>query len=138
MINDHVQVNSPIGKRLLKYIVSGTISAVCAWISSVILFHFLSINFIYSQGIGFIVGLFINFPLSRRWAFRNRYAQIGRQFGIFASIASIGLGINELSLYLLAGILHWNVAVSMAVSLGVAFIWNFTLNNFVTFGLLKN
>ncbi|WP_157782315.1 GtrA family protein [Sulfobacillus thermosulfidooxidans] len=133
-----IHVNSQITKRLWKYSVTGAISAACAWTSSVLLFHFLSINFIVSQALGFIVGIIVNYPLSRQWTFRNRYPRIVRQFWIFALIAGIGLGINELSLYIFVGMCHWSVPLGMLIGLGVAFIWNFSLNNFITFGLLKD
>lgn len=123
--------------RLWRYGVSGGVAAVVAWGIS---------WWGYQKGwwtapggqlIGFLAGSVVSFVLNRQWAFQNRYRYVPLQILIFVGVSGIGLGINEMAVMVATHMLHIWVALSMAIGIGTAFVWNFTVNNWITFGKLS-
>ncbi len=110
-------------------------AALGAWLTAIALYRFCSWPYWLSQVAGFAAGTAINYPISRQWAFQSHYPHIPRQLLIFLGITSIGLGINEGTLWCVVTLFHFWVILGMALGLGTAFIWNFTMNRWLTFGL---
>lgn len=127
----------PVLFKLFRYSISGGIAGVLSLCVAVALNHFQVMSYLLDQGIGALAGAFINFPLSRSWAFDNRYPKVGRQLVWFVSVALVGFIVNEVALWLMVTRLHCWVPLSMAVGLGTGFLWNFSVNNYVTFGKLR-
>ena len=69
----------------------------------------------------------------RLWTFRSTSAEIPVEYGKFLIIAIIGLGINNLVIYLLHDKLKLNFYLSKLFAIGVVTLWNFTMNYFFTF-----
>lgn len=80
---------------------------------------------------GFIVAATSNYFLNRIWTFESSDPRILMQYGSFVFISVIGLGINNLFLYLFEKKLPFYVAKLFAI--GVTMIWNFLANNYITF-----
>ena len=57
------------------------------------------------------------------------------EFGTFFIISLIGLGINNLVLYILEKKMNFYLAKLFAI--GVTMIWNFSANYFITFSALS-
>lgn len=120
--------------RIVRYAIVGGTSAIFAYVTSVLLFQFWHFNDLESQAAGFIVGTTVNYPLSRLWAFKNRSRKISLQASVFITVTAIGLGINEGVLSLASSLAHVWIPLGMLMGLATAFIWNFILNNQLTFG----
>lgn len=123
----------PFVVRVLKYGVASGLSVLMTLGSSYFAYHWLKMPDSLAQAMGFIVGTAVNYPLNRVWTFRNHYHNTGLQFAIFLAVALVGLGFNELALYLSVTRLHLLVLEGMIVGILVGFISNFSLNNWVTF-----
>jgi len=80
---------------------------------------------------GFIVAATSNYFLNRIWTFESSDPRILMQYGSFVFISVIGLGINNLFLYLFEKKLQFYIAKLFAI--GVTMIWNFLANNYITF-----
>lgn len=80
---------------------------------------------------GFIVAATSNYFLNRIWTFESSDPRILMQYGSFVIISVIGLGINNLFLYLFEKKLQFYIAKLFAI--GVTMIWNFLANNYITF-----
>jgi putative flippase GtrA len=62
--------------------------------------HFLGIHYLISAGIGFLIGLCVNYVLSIKWVFRRRSSgSKSAEILIFALIGVAGLGLNELLIW---------------------------------------
>ena len=86
-----------------------------------------------SNSIGFVLAATNNYLWNRIWTFQSTNTNIPVEYGKFFLIAAIGLGINNLTIYLLHGKLKWNFYLSKIIAVGVVTIWNFTMNYLFTF-----
>lgn len=82
---------------------------------------------------GFILAATSNYILNRIWTFKSQNEQVAIEFASFITISVVGLGINNLILFLLTDKLHWNFYVSKLCAIAVVTLWNFGLNYLVTF-----
>jgi len=91
-------------------------------------------NYLISAAIAFIVGLTVNYLLSVRWVFASRTLESRTaEFTVFALIGIVGLGLNELFLWLLTDFVGWHYLVSKLVTTAIVFFWNFLARRLVLF-----
>lgn len=86
-----------------------------------------------SNSLGFTLAATNNYLWNRLWTFKSTSAEIPVEYGKFLIIAIIGLGINNLVIYLLHDKLKLNFYLSKLFAIGVVTIWNFTMNYWFTF-----
>ena len=86
-----------------------------------------------SNSIGFVLAATNNYIWNRLWTFQSDNANIPIEYGKFFVISIIGLGINNLVVYLLHEKLKWNFYLSKLIAVGVVTVWNFTMNYRFTF-----
>mgnify|MGYP002855544733 CR=1 FL=1 len=87
-----------------------------------------------SNSLGFVLAATNNYLWNRIWTFQSTSTQIPVEYGKFFIISLIGLGINNMIIYLLHGRLRWNFWLSKVTAVGVVTLWNFVMNNLFTFG----
>jgi putative flippase GtrA len=95
--------------------------------------HF-KIHYLVSAGISFILGLLINYFLSVKWVFNSR-AMKNRtlEFLLFTLIGLIGLGLNELFLWVLTDVLLIYYLISKIFTTIIVYFWNFFARKFLLF-----
>ena len=86
-----------------------------------------------SNSLGFILAASNNFFWNRIWTFESQSEQVAREYTFFVLIAIIGLGLNNLILYLLHERWHLNFYVSKLIAIACVTIWNFSMNYVFTF-----
>lgn len=86
-----------------------------------------------SNSIGFVLAATNNYIWNRWWTFQSDNANIPIEYGKFLVISIIGLGLNNLVIYLLHEKLKWNFYLAKLVAVGVVTVWNFTMNYRFTF-----
>lgn len=86
-----------------------------------------------SNSIGFVCAATSNYILNRIWTFESQNEAVIREYSSFLLIAVIGLGLNNLILYLLHGKLQWHFYLSKLIAIGCVTLWNFTMNYVFTF-----
>ncbi|MBU2652325.1 MAG: GtrA family protein [Bacteroidetes bacterium] len=86
-----------------------------------------------SNSIGFTLAATSNYVFNRIWTFKSTNPDIALEYGEFLVISLIGLGINNLILYLIVSRLKWNFYLAKLVAIGVVTVWNFLANFFITF-----
>ena len=82
---------------------------------------------------GFVLAAKKNNIWTRLWTFHSKNEDIPVEYLSFFIISLIGLGINNLTIYLLADRLKWNFYFSKLCATAVVMVWNFTMNLLVTF-----
>ena len=82
---------------------------------------------------GFVLAATSNYFFNRVWTFHSHNEQIVTEYFSFFGISLIGLGLNNLIIYLLTEKLHLNFYLSKLFAIGVVTIWNFVMNYLVTF-----
>ena len=86
-----------------------------------------------SNSIGFVLAATNNYIWNRWWTFQSDNANIPNEYGKFFLISIIGLGLNNLVIYLLHEKLKWNFYLAKLIAVGVVTVWNFTMNYRFTF-----
>jgi putative flippase GtrA len=86
-----------------------------------------------SNSIGFVLAATNNYIWNRWWTFQSDNANIPIEYGKFFVISVIGLGLNNLVIYLLHEKLKLNFYLAKLIAIGVVTVWNFTMNYRFTF-----
>ena len=86
-----------------------------------------------ANSVGFVVAASSNYWFNRLWTFKSTNSQIVLEYGSFLIISTIGLGINNLFLYLFEKRMRFYYAKFCAIVMTT--IWNFLANYFITFRL---
>ena len=82
---------------------------------------------------GFVLAATNNYIWNRLWTFHSKNEDIPVEYLSFFIISLIGLGINNLTIWILADRLKWNFYFSKLCATAVVMVWNFTMNLFFTF-----
>lgn len=86
-----------------------------------------------SNSIGFTLAATSNYILNRVWTFESENPEIGIEYTQFLVISLIGLGINNLILWLIVSKFKINFYVAKFFAICVVTLWNFLANFFITF-----
>ena len=120
--------------QLFRYLWVGGIYFVIDYSSLFIFTEYIQINYLFSAAIAFILGLITNYLLSTIWVFNNsRLNNKFTEFTIFSIIGIIGLGINEIIIYVCSEILDLFYMISKLISTIVVFFWNFLGRKYILF-----
>ena len=99
-----------------------------------LLTNYLHIYYLISAALSFFLGLIVNYFLSVSWIFSKRKLNSRlNEFLIYSFIGVIGLGINELCMWILTENLHFFYLISKLGSTGFVYLWNFSVRRFVLF-----
>jgi putative flippase GtrA len=91
-----------------------------------ILTEFFGYFYLTSAAIAFILGLIVNYLLSTYWVFNKRkFDNLTFQFGIFAIIGIVGLGLNELFIWFFTAELNFYYLISKILAAALILFWNF-------------
>lgn len=84
------------------------------------------VNYLVASAISFIVSTVFNFAASMRYVFAGKRGQTrAQQFVIFFALSVIGLGVNQLVLWLCVAVLAWHAWVGKLVATAVVMVFNF-------------
>jgi putative flippase GtrA len=117
--------------KFLKFGVVGLTGMVIDFSITFLLKEKLKIHRYIASSTGFISAATFNYILNRIWTFHSSDPKILIQYGKFVIISVIGLGINNLFLYLFEKKLPFYVSKLFAI--GVTMVWNFLANYYITF-----
>ena len=86
-----------------------------------------------SNSIGFTIAASTNYILNRIWTFNSDNPDIAVEYSEFLVISIIGLGLNNLILWLIVSRFKINFYVAKFFAICVVTLWNFLANFFITF-----
>ncbi|MFO7614316.1 MAG: GtrA family protein [Bacteroidales bacterium] len=86
-----------------------------------------------SNSIGFITAATSNYILNRVWTFESKDPNIALEYTEFLAISLIGLGLNNLILWIIHSRFGMNFYLSKLFAIGLVTIWNFLANYYITF-----
>ena len=94
----------------------------------------LSIHYLSSAAIAFLLGLITNYTLSILWVF-NRKVNRSRmhEFIVFGIIGAAGLGFNELFIWIFTELLLFHYLISKIFSTVFVYLWNFFARKYALF-----
>jgi putative flippase GtrA len=89
--------------------------------------------YFHSAIIGYSAGMIVNYVLNKYFNFKNYSKRIVSQFGIFTAVAMVGLGLNQLIIYLLVEFADvWYMAAKI-IAIGIVMFWSFFGHKQLTF-----
>lgn len=112
-------------KQILKFGVVGVVAFLIDYSLLYILTEFMSIHYMISSVISFTVSLIFNYIASIYWVFDVKKKQTIKEIFVFAILSIIGLGINQLVMYLMTDIGHIYYMLSKLVATAIVMVWNF-------------
>ena len=120
--------------QLIRYLMVGGLAFAVDFGTLWLLSSGLGVHYLLSAAISFLLGLAVNYGLSVVWVFSNHRVQDRkREFLLFAGIGVLGLGLNELGLWILSGGMGLDYRIAKLLTTGVVFAWNFIARKIVLF-----
>jgi putative flippase GtrA len=120
--------------QMFRYLFVGGAAFIVDFLSLFILTDFFGIYYLISAAIAFILGLVANYFLSISWVFNKR--KLNKQhieFGVFAIIGIVGLGLNEVFIWFFTQDLQIYYLISKIFAAVIILFWNFFARKFVLF-----
>ena len=112
-------------KQILKFGVVGGIAFLIDYSLLYILTEYAKIPVLYSSVISFSVSVIFNYILSTKWVFTTKEKQTLKDFIIFVLLSVIGLGINQLIMYLGVDKLNIYYMIVKLFATAVVMVYNF-------------
>ncbi len=119
--------------QFIKFCVVGGTGMIVDFGITFLLKEKLKINKYIANSAGFIAAASSNFFLNRLWTFQSKAPDVTQQYMQFIGISAIGLGLNNLIIYLLNNKLNVNFYLSKLIAIVCVTLWNFLMNYFFTF-----
>jgi putative flippase GtrA len=120
--------------QLFRYIFGGGVAFAVDFISLFVLTNYLGIYYLISAAIAFTLGLLLNYILSVKWVFNRRTIENRTfEFGIFAFIGIVGLGLNEVFIWFFTQDLQIYYLISKILASIIILFWNFFARKFILF-----
>ncbi|RPH31497.1 MAG: GtrA family protein [Bacteroidales bacterium] len=125
--------------QLFRYTLVGGFAFLIDFGTLFFLTEYLHIHYLISAGIAFIVGLIVNYFLSVKWVF-DGHTMDNRlmEFVVFSLIGVVGLGLNELFIWILTDILLIYYLLSKLITAFVVYFWNFFARKVILFNKSKS
>lgn len=97
--------------------------------------NFIQINYFLAGLYGFIIGVFVNFILARKFVFNN-FNEINKNkelVGVYV-ISGIGLFIHQVSIYSFVEIINSNLYVAKFLTSFIVLLWNYNIRRKYLYG----
>ncbi|MDO4616807.1 MAG: GtrA family protein [Lachnospiraceae bacterium] len=112
--------------QLVKFGIVGVIAFLIDYGVLILLTEAAGIHYLVSAMISFVVSVIFNYTASMRFVFKGRQdLSKAKEFMIFIVLSVIGLGINELFMWILVDRMHIFYMLSKIFVTAIVMIWNF-------------
>lgn len=99
--------------------------------------EFIGLHYLTSAVLAYMCGMITNYSLNKVFNFKNKSKKIIQQFGLFVFVALIGLGLNQLILWLLVEFVGVWYMLAKLISISIVMFWNFYGHKKITFAIIK-
>lgn len=120
--------------QIIKYGIVGTIGTIINLSVLYVLTEYFKIYYIFSEIIGFLIGIVINYLINKRWTFKeNIKSDIFLKYIKYTSICTFTLILNLIILFVLVEFFYiWYIFAEL-MAIVFCFLINFFGNKFLTF-----
>ena len=113
-------------EQIMKFGVVGVIAFFIDYGLMVALTEIFSVNYLVSATLSFTVSVIFNYAASMRYVFTHKEGTSRtREFVIFIVLSVIGLGINDLCMWLGTGLLSIDYRITKIGATAIVMVWNF-------------
>ncbi len=120
-------------KQILRFVITGALSAGLEFLTLIILVEHYQINILSANVVAFIVANVLNYALSRSWVFEKGRHSTSKEFIAFVIVATIGLGLNQLIMWIMVDYMAVYYQIAKIFAIGVVVIWNFVAKKKLVF-----
>lgn len=125
MIKRQIKKHKKLIDQILKFGVVGGLAFLIDYVLLYALTEFVGIHYLISSVISFTVSLIFNYILSIKWVFDVTKKQTVKEITIFVILSVIGLGINQVVMYVGSDLLHIYYMLTKIVATAIVMVWNF-------------
>lgn len=113
--------------QFFRYAFIGGIATIIDWSTLFILTDIVSIHYLFSACFSFLVGLIVNFLLSKLMVFKAEEAKVNGvlEFVAYAIIGAVGLGLTELIMLGFTDFLKLHYMMSKVIATVMTLVWNY-------------
>lgn len=124
-MKEWIKKNEKLIRQILRFGVVGGGAFLIDYAILYILTEFVGIHYLVSSVISFIISLIFNYILSIYWVFDVNRKQTMKEILIFTTLSVIGLGINEVVMYVGSNGLGIHYMLTKLVATAIVMVWNF-------------
>lgn len=112
--------------QLVRFGIVGVIAFVIDYVIMIALTELVGINYLISSGISFTISVIVNYILSITMVFQpKKDANKTKEFIIFVILSVIGLGLNQLLMYVQVDLLSIYYMIAKIIATGIVMVYNF-------------
>jgi len=126
-------INQIVFLKFLKFCVVGFSGMIIDFGTTWLLKEKIKVNKYLANSCGFVLAASSNYILNRIWTFESQNSKIATEYFSFFAISLVGLGLNNLFLWILSDKLKLNFYLSKLIATAIVTLWNFGMNFFFTF-----
>jgi putative flippase GtrA len=119
--------------QFARFLLVGGFTALIDFLLLVLLVEAFSVYYLVASGASFIVGLILNYLVSRSWIFQSGKYREAIEFLGFCIAGSIGLGLNQMVLFTFVDHFSLDYRLSKIISIALVTFWNFLTKKYVVF-----
>ncbi len=120
--------------QFFRYTLIGGLAFIVDFACLLALTELAHMHYLFGATVGFLLGLALNYWLATHWVFRFRRLSNPRvEFIIFGVIGILGLGLNNLCLYLMTESLMFDYRVSKLLTAALVLAFNFSVRRALLF-----
>ena len=119
--------------QFIRYTFVGGFAFVVDFILLYVLTEYMHIYYLLSATISFTVGLIVNYLFSKIWIFQTERKIQLIEFLVFSFIGVIGLGFNNLFLWLFTEYCAIHYLLAKIFTTIIVYIWNFFARKYILF-----
>lgn len=112
-------------KQIFKFLIVGGIAFLIDYALLYILTEYCNIYYLVSSVISFTISLIFNYIASIKFVFETDKKESKKHFIIFIVGSIIGLGINQLVMYVMVELMNVYYMFTKIVATGIVMVWNF-------------
>ena len=125
MIKRQIKKHKKLIDQILKFGVVGGLAFLIDYVLLYALTEFVGIHYLISSVISFTVSLIFNYILSIKWVFDVTKKQTVKEITIFVILSVIGLGINQVVMYVGSDLLNIYYMLTKIIATAIVMAWNF-------------
>lgn len=115
-----------ISVQFIKYFGVALVGYVFDFGIMILLHELFGVHYLVAATCGFIVGLIVVYILSNKYVFgESKIQSKSAEFGLFALIGLVGLGILNLLMWIFTDYLLLNYIISKIIATAFVYMWNF-------------
>ncbi|MDA3939481.1 MAG: GtrA family protein [Spirochaetia bacterium] len=120
--------------EFLRYFLVSVVSLGTDFLLLYLLTSLAGLHYLVSAVVSYFAGMFVNYFLSTYWVFTKRkISNRAAEFTVFAIIGIVGLGVNELLMWLLTEVVLLHYLISRIFSAGIGYVWKYIVRKYFLF-----